>query len=98
MYVSPRKIFLSSSFTSSKPGGTITSTTYLPGGNIGLPSSGFSLVLQMEQFVPLGRPDTGSTAVTLGNRYIPSYGAGCIWLSIDQPSLHFNCELFGSVF
>jgi len=46
----------------------------LAGGSIGLPSSGFRVVLQMEQLVPAGRPTRGRPLVTLGNLYMPSLG------------------------
>ena len=52
--------------------------------------------MQAVQFVPAALPVTGSVLVTLGNEYMPSYGAGCTWFSCDQPSKHLNCELFGS--
>ena len=37
--------------------------------------SGFGT--QIVQFVPAGFPVVGFMLVTLGNWYIPSYGAGC---------------------
>jgi len=52
------------------PGGTMTSTTYLPGRSIGVPSAGF--VVQSVQFDVAGRPVVALTVATLGNLYIPS--------------------------
>src|ERR1700758_727520 len=76
MKLSPIRMFLSSSFTSSKPGGITTSTTYLPGGSIGTPAyrsgAGTGSATQTVQFVAVGLPVVGSTAVTLGNLYAPS--------------------------
>src|SRR4029077_2411759 len=94
--MSPSRMFLSSSFTSSMPGGTMTSTTYLPGGSIGVWSYGFRFALQIAQFDVAGRPVVGLTVATLGNLYIPSCRAGCTWFNIAQPSKHLNWELFGN--
>src|SRR6267154_3613378 len=103
--MSPKRMFLSSSFTSSMPGGTMTSTTYLPAGSIGVPVrngsvvSGFAMQPQgsatdfMWQFDSAAMPVVGSVAVTLGNLYMPSYGAGCAWFSMDQPSKHLYWAL-----
>ncbi|VWC31934.1 hypothetical protein BCO37747_06904 [Burkholderia contaminans] len=60
------------------------STTYLPAGSIGVPSTGF-FPTQIVQFDATGLP-FASVAVTLGNLYIPSYGAGWIWLNACMPS------------
>ena len=81
----------------------MTSTTYLPAGSIGAPArkasvvSGFAMQPQGSfgveagwQFVPAATPVVGFVAVTLGNLYMPSYGAGCTWFSIAQPSKHLN--------
>src|SRR5882724_5814030 len=92
--MSPSRMFLSSSFTSSMPGGTMTSTTYLPGGSIGVPSAGFGV--QSVQFDVAGRPVVALTVATLGNLYMPSYGAGCTWFNMAQPSKHLNWALFGN--
>src|ERR1700693_3525267 len=76
MKLSPIRMFLSSSFTNSKPGGSTTSTTYLPGGRIGSPAlsgsasspvDGTGSATQIVQFVLVGLPVGGSNAVTLGN-------------------------------
>src|ERR1700732_3802743 len=77
MKLSPIRMFLSSSFTSSKPRGITTSTTYLPDGSIGTPAyrsgEGTGSDTQIVQLVPVtvGLP-VASTAVTLGNLYAPS--------------------------
>jgi len=61
----------------------MTSTTYFPAGSMGRPSGP---VVQSVQLVADGTPVVGLIPVTLGNLYMPSYGAGWIWSSIDQPS------------
>src|SRR5215475_954960 len=100
-YVSPSRMFLSSSFTSSYPGGTIISTTYLPAGSIGVLGSVGSAT-QIVQFVPAnelgvpftpattpggvaGMPEEGFLPMMLGNWYMPSYGAGCNWFHMCMP-------------
>jgi hypothetical protein len=42
--------------------------------------------MQPVQFVPFGLPVAGSMLVTLGNEYMPSYGAGwsCVQLCIPS--------------
>src|SRR6516162_2036071 len=56
MKLSPIWRFLSSSFSTSKPGGMITCTTYLPGGSMGVPTLYASVVsgfpTQIVQLVP----------------------------------------------
>ena len=77
-------------------------------GSSSLPFASLSIVfvMQIEQFVPAswvvwtplslpvpdGRPVVGLRSMMLGNWYLPSYGAGAIWFSIDQPSKHLNCD------
>jgi len=76
MKLSPIRMFLSSSLTSSKPGGITTSTTYLPIGSIGRPAyrSGAATGsgVQILQLVAVGFPVVGLLAVMLGNWYMPS--------------------------
>src|SRR5882757_8748980 len=106
--MSPSRMFLSSSFTSSMPGGTMTSTTYLPAASMGVPERNASVVsglgtqpgcpgpADMWQFEVAAMPVVGSVVTMLGNLYMPSYGAGCTWFSIAQPSKHLNWALFGN--
>ena len=42
--------------------------------------------MQAVQLVAVGLPVAGSMAVTLGNWYMPSYGAGCSWFQLCMPS------------
>jgi len=42
--------------------------------------------MQAVQFVPAGLPVVGLMPVTLGNWYMPSYGAGWTWFQLCMPS------------
>ena len=81
MKLSPIRMFLSSSFTSSYPGGRTTSTTYLPAGSIGravvqVCGRRHGSAVQIVQFVPVGLAGAWIRRRHAGELYIPSYGAG----------------------